>query len=185
MARRARCRLGGRGLLARHRARSGLPLIEMKPSFSVTVSVGSPISRFTKVVPPSRAPHRAAVAGALKTTISPRRGDSKSYWRRSAITRSSNEAKQPGPGVAQCSVGSMDADGMRYGFATFASKIRMNKHAAIRVTTQSIVFRHRGESRASWPFGCTDKRISERAPLKSALPFSILGPLSGRVRTGV
>src|SRR3954453_11833823 len=104
-------------------------LIEMKPlSSSCTVSPGRPITRFTNV-PPS--PHLSATPfGVLKTTMSPRDGDPKSRQMRHASTRSLESPRQPGLAspFAQFSVGSIEDDGMRYGFTTHslsASTIRI------------------------------------------------------------
>src|SRR5579872_3000558 len=114
----------------------------MKPLRSVTVSPGRPISRLTKVVPPSPASHFDADGGVVKTTICPRFGLSKSYASRLTSTRSLDDPRHHSPGLAQCSVGSIDDDGMRYGFAISASKTRTNAIATTIVTTQSASFRH-------------------------------------------
>ena len=58
--------------------------------------------------------------GALNTMMSPRRGSWNRYTSRFAMTRSENSDVQPAAGFAQRSVGSIDADGMRYGLATSA-----------------------------------------------------------------
>src|SRR5581483_1014405 len=78
-----------------------------------------------------------AVGGDLKTTIWPRVGSPKRYARRLAMTRSSYEPSQSAAGFAQCSVGSIEADGMRYGFATSASKTSTSSPATAIVTAQS------------------------------------------------
>src|SRR5260370_39892576 len=58
------------------------------------------------------------------------------------MTRSLNEPRQSAAGFAQWSVGSIDADGMRYGFAISASKARTNAIATVIVTAQSRIVRH-------------------------------------------
>jgi hypothetical protein len=73
----------------------------------------------------------------VNTTMSPRRGPWSRYASRAAITRSDLAARHPSAGRAQCSVGSIDADGMRYGFATSASKTSTNRTARSSVTVQS------------------------------------------------
>jgi len=76
--------------------------------------------RLTKVEPPSLSPHRRAISGVLKTTICPRFGSPNLYASRLAITRSLNRPWQKAVGFAQWSVGSIEGEGMRYGFATCA-----------------------------------------------------------------
>src|SRR5262249_10846091 len=90
------------------------PRIQMKPlASSRTVSPGRPIKRLTNV-PPS--PHfNAAPPGVLKTTMSPREGAPKGRQIRHASTRSSDEPRQPGAGLAQFRVGSMAEEVIRYG----------------------------------------------------------------------
>ena len=105
------------------------------------VSPGRTISRFTNVPP---APQRSTARGGVsKTTTSPRSGSRHRYTSRFASTRSEYPASQPLPGVAQCSVGSIDEDGIRYGLTTYALTASTIATAPTIVTTQSIVTRHR------------------------------------------
>src|SRR5205807_9309600 len=60
---------------------------------------------------------------------------------RFASTRSEKRARQPLPGFAQCSVGSIDEDGIRYGFTTQALIARTIATAPMIVTAQSIATR--------------------------------------------
>src|ERR671936_70461 len=60
---------------------------------------------------------------------------------RSASTRSDVLASHPWPGRAQWSVGSIDDDGIRYGFTTHALIARTIATAPAIVTTQSIATR--------------------------------------------
>src|SRR6266508_3206932 len=62
--------------------------------------------------------------------------------KRFASTRSDVLASQPGAGRAQCSVGSIDEDGILYGFTTQALIARTIATAPAIVTTQSIATRH-------------------------------------------
>ena len=62
--------------------------------------------------------------------------------KRFASTRSEVLASQPTAGFAQWSVGSIDEDGMRYGFTTHALIARTIATAPAIVTTQSIATRH-------------------------------------------
>jgi hypothetical protein len=55
---------------------------------------------------------------------------------------SSWEPRHPAPGFAQWSVGSIDADGIRYGFATSASNTSTNVIATAIVIAQSTIVRH-------------------------------------------
>ena len=61
--------------------------------------------------------------------------------KRFASTRSEKRASHPGAGRAQCSVDSMDDDGMRYGFTTHALIARTIATAPTMVTIQSTVIR--------------------------------------------
>ena len=69
---------------------------------------------------PVTPPQRRADWGALKTTICPRFGSPNRYASRLAITRSLNRPWQKVTGFAQCNVGSIEGEGMRYGLATCA-----------------------------------------------------------------
>ena len=60
---------------------------------------------------------------------------------RLASTRSEKRASQPLPGRAQWSVGSIEDDGIRYGFTTQALIARTIAIAPTIVTSQSIVTR--------------------------------------------
>ena len=57
--------------------------------------------------------------------------------KRFASTRSENRASQPEPGRAQCSVGSIDDDGIRYGLTTHALIASTIAIAPMIVTAQS------------------------------------------------
>ena len=61
--------------------------------------------------------------------------------KRFASTRSEKRASQPFAGFAQCSVGSIDEDGIRYGFTTHALIASTIAIAPTMVTIQSIVTR--------------------------------------------
>src|ERR671918_1258351 len=63
--------------------------------------------------------------------------------KRFASTRSENLDSQPAAGRAQCSVGSIDEDGMRYGLATQALIASTIATAPTIVTTQSTMIRAR------------------------------------------
>src|SRR5712691_7959579 len=79
---------------------------------------------------------------------------------RFASTLSEKRASHPCDGRAQCSVGSIDDDGIRYGLTTYALIRRTIATAPTIVTTQSIAIRQpRGRlwvSRSigflTWPF---------------------------------
>src|SRR5919201_6352436 len=62
--------------------------------------------------------------------------------KRFARTRSEIPARQPAPGVAQCKVGSMEEDGIRYGFTTQALIAKTAPTATTIVTTQSMSVGH-------------------------------------------
>src|SRR5918994_3725387 len=68
--------------------------------------------------------------------------------KRFASTRSEKPAWQPGCGSAQCSVGSMDGDGMRYGFTTQALIASTAPTATTIVTVQSTTVGQGGGSEA-------------------------------------
>jgi hypothetical protein len=77
---------------------------------------------------------------------------------RFASTRAEKRASQPGPGTAQCRVGSMDEDGMRYGFTTQALIASTMATAPTIVTTQSMATRHgRGSPAVSRSTGLRDR----------------------------
>ena len=63
--------------------------------------------------------------------------------KRFASTRSENLASHPDSGRAQCSVGSIDEDGIRYGFTTQALIARTIAIAPTIVTIQSTAIRAR------------------------------------------
>ena len=63
--------------------------------------------------------------------------------KRFASTRSEKRASHPFAGFAQCSVGSIDEDGIRYGLTTQALIASTIAIAPAIVTTQSIVTRSR------------------------------------------
>src|SRR5438445_12832179 len=89
---------------------------------------------------------------------------------RFASTRSEVLDSQPVPGRAQCNVGSIDDDGIRYGFTTHALIASTIATAPAIVTTQSIATRQPcerfGKSRS---IGLRDGRLGTRsiAPLRS------------------
>src|SRR5512144_1041535 len=62
--------------------------------------------------------------------------------KRFASTRSESLASQPWPGLAQCNVGSIELDGIRYGFTTHALIASTIAIAPAIVTIQSIAIRH-------------------------------------------
>jgi hypothetical protein len=57
--------------------------------------------------------------------------------KRFASARSEKRARQPGAGRAQCRVGSIDGEGIRYGFTTHALMASTSPTAAAIVTIQS------------------------------------------------
>src|SRR3954449_9822545 len=76
--------------------------------------------------------------------------------KRFASTRSESRASQPGP-PAQCSVGSIEEDGIRYGLTTHALIASTIAIAPAIVTTQSIAIRHgRGSRRVIRSTGLRD-----------------------------
>src|SRR5918997_5311556 len=78
---------------------------------------------------------------------------------RLASTRSEYDAVQPRPAPAQWSVGSIDADGIRYGFTTHSLIARTIATAPTIVTTQSIATRHgRGRRCVSLSTGFLTRR---------------------------
>src|SRR5579862_8863 len=92
-------------------------LTRMLPCLSsCTISFGSPITRFTNVPPSPQSV--LAVAGVLKTTMSPRDGPPKRRQMRHASTRSLESPRHPGPGFAQFNAGSVEDEGIRYGLTT-------------------------------------------------------------------
>src|SRR5512134_1801077 len=95
--------------------------------------------RFTNV--PLALQRRCAAGGVSNTTTSPRSGSRKRKMKRFARTRSEELARQPSAGAAQCSVGSIEEVGIRYGFTTQAFTARTIPTATARVTTQSIATR--------------------------------------------
>ena len=79
--------------------------------------------------------------------------------KRFARTRSEKRARQPEPLLPQCSVGSIDDDGIRYGFTTHALIASTIAIAPTIVTIQSMIPRH----------GCgTPRRISGFQPRYSS-----------------
>src|SRR3954452_18014964 len=114
--------------------------MKIVPLRSLTVSTGRPMSRLTNVPLALQAASAAAV-GVLKTMISPRRGFRKWEMKRFASTRSESRDSHRAPGLAQCSVGSMDDDGIRYGFTTHALIASTIAIAPAMVTIQSIAIR--------------------------------------------
>ena len=78
---------------------------------------------------------------------------------RHASTRSEKCASQPGPGRAQCSVGSIDEDGIRYGLTIHCLSASTIRIAPMIVTAQSIAIRHgRGRLRVIRSTGFHDLR---------------------------
>src|SRR6476619_3919840 len=77
--------------------------------------------------------------------------------KRLASTRSERRASQPWPGRAQCSVGSIEDDGIRYGLTTQALIASTIAIAPAIVTIQSIAIRHgRGSPAVSRSSGLYD-----------------------------
>src|SRR3954452_20643799 len=91
---------------------------------------------------------------------------------RFARTRSEKRARQPDPPVPQCSVGSIDDEGMRYGFTTHALIASTIATAPTMVTIQSMIPRH----------GCgTPMRTSGFQPWYSSRRGGGVGSRSGRL----
>ena len=110
-------------------------------------SPGSPTSRFTKSPP---APHRSCAArrGVEDDDVAAVRGAE--VVAEAAGEHAVGEARRAAgaPGRAQCSVGSIDDDGIRYGFTTHALIASTIATAPTIVTIQSIATRHgRGSPR--------------------------------------
>src|SRR5690348_16954990 len=83
---------------------------------------------------------------------------------RFASTRSERRASQPSPGRAQCRVGSIDDDGIRYGFTTNHLIITTMKIAPAMVTIQSIAMRHgRGSPEVARSMGLRERRAGSAA----------------------
>src|SRR5215212_11840115 len=99
--------------------------------------------------------------------------------KRFASTRSEKRASQPVPGRAQCSVGSIEDEGIRYGLtiqALIASTIAI---APTIVTTQSIVIR---QARGSRPVRRSTGFLTRRSAACSApcaIPRSSCDPRKG------
>src|SRR5712691_1272439 len=148
--------------------------MDTKPLRSDTMSPGRPIRRLTKV-PPS--PHfTAASGGVLKTMMSPREGELKSRQIRHASTRSEKCASQPGlPGDrAQWRVGSIDEDGIRYGFTIHCFSARTIRMAPMIVTAQSIAIRHwRGRFRVRRSTGFHEWRLRAGCPYVGLAPGTL------------
>src|SRR5919106_5025215 len=79
--------------------------------------------------------------------------------KRLARTRSEKRDSQPVAGRAQCRDGSIDEDGIRYGFTTHALIARTIATAPTIVTAQSIATRHgRGRPAVSRSIGLREIR---------------------------
>src|SRR6266540_6583881 len=84
---------------------------------------------------------------------------------RFASTRSERRASQPTPGLAQWRVGSIDEDGIRYGFTTHALIASTIATAPAIVTIQSIAIRHgRGSPAVSRSIGFLECRRFSGSP---------------------
>src|SRR5213593_2629235 len=80
---------------------------------------------------------------------------------RFARTRSEKRASHPTPGRAQWRVGSIDDEGIRYGFTTHALIASTIRIAPAMVTIQSIAIRHgRGRLEVSRSIGFLERRFS-------------------------
>src|SRR6185503_12421410 len=89
--------------------------------------------------------------------------------KRFASTRSEKRASQPFAGRAQWSVGSIDEDGIRYGFTTHALIASTIAIAPTIVTTQSMVTRQPcGSPRVSRSTGLRECRSGSEAATGSA-----------------
>src|SRR5687768_15270435 len=62
--------------------------------------------------------------------------------KRLARTRSEKRATHPGEGAAQCSVGSIEDEGIRYGLTTHSLMASTATTATTMVTTQSMIVGH-------------------------------------------
>ena len=80
--------------------------------------------------------------------------------KRFASTRSEKRASQSSAGIAQCSVGSIEDDGIRYGFTTQTLIARTIRIAPTIVTTQSIATRQ----------PCGSPRVSRSTGLRTQSP---------------
>src|SRR6476620_4092427 len=91
-----------------------------------------------------------------------------------ASTRSEKRDSHPLPGFAQCSVGSIDDDGIRYGFTTYALIASTIATAPRIVIAQSMAIRHwRGKPCVRTSIGFLRTR---------SLPYSALAATPGSVR---
>src|ERR671935_1255082 len=98
---------------------------------------------------------------------------------RFARTRSEKRASHPTPGRAQWSVGSIEEEGIRYGFTTHALIASTIPTAPAIVTIQSIAIRHgRGRPVVRRSIGFLDRRFAAGSALSAILRFSC-GPRKG------
>src|SRR5436309_7012742 len=94
---------------------------------------------------------------------------------RFASTRSEKRARQPGPGRAQCRVGSIEDEGILYGFTTHALIASTIATAPMIVAAQSMTTRHpRGRPSVSLSTGfltpCEISRVQAPGPALLAPP---------------
>src|SRR6476646_8213254 len=95
--------------------------------------------------------------------------------KRFARTRSERRASHPSPGRAQCSVGSIDEDGIRYGFTTQALIASTIAIAPAIVTIQSIAIRHgRGRRAVIRSIGLRERRAGS-ASIGSGSGYGLIG----------
>src|SRR5215210_6749678 len=99
--------------------------------------------------------------------------------KRFARTRSENRDLHPSAGSAQCKVGSIEEDGIRYGFTTHCLIARTAPTATTIVITQSAVVRQwPGRPAVSLSIGPLILRIWPYSP-RAASPRSARGPRRG------
>src|SRR5947209_16449264 len=104
--------------------------------------------------------------------------------KRFASTRSEVFASHPIAGIAQCSVGSIDEDGIRYGFTTHALIASTIATAPAIVTTQSIATRHPcGRLGKRRSIGLWDFFAGGRGGRKPSLVVSYRARRSGSCKT--
>ena len=94
---------------------------------------------------------------------------------RFASTRSEKRASQPLPGRAQCSVGSIEDDGIRYGFTTYALIASTIAIAPTIVTIQSMGSATAAATRVSRSIGLRRADCGS-APAARAVSGSVGGP---------
>src|SRR5262245_23013943 len=104
--------------------------------------------------------------------------------KRFASTRSDQCASQPCPGLAQCRVGSIDEEGIRYGLITHALIASTIAIAPMIVTAQSIAIRQpRGRPEVRRSIGFRDRLRRGAGASSGMTPSGLVGGASGSIRS--